>query len=428
MIVLRLALQSLRNRWLTALLTVLAIAVSIMLLLGVEKVRAGARQSFADTISGTDLIVGARSGSIQLLLYAVFRIGNATNNITWPSYQDIASRPEIAWVVPLSLGDSHRGFRVLGTTPDYFTHYKYRQAHGLAFASGAPFADLFDAVVGADVAAALGYKVGDPIVVSHGLGAVSFVEHDDKPFRVSGVLEKTGTPVDRTVHVSLEAIEAIHVDWQSGGAHSRPIRLGRRGAQDGPQAEGDHGRAARPQVEARRPSGCSGPSTSTGQEPLSAILPGAALQELWGLVGTAETALKAVSAMVVATALLGMVTMILTTLNERRREMAILRSVGARPRTVLGLLMAEAGVLTVAGIALGVVLLYAALLLLQPYVDTTYGLHLPIEPPKPAELVTLGNDRGRRLSCRAAAGAACLSPVAGGRHDGQNMRRGFPWS
>jgi putative ABC transport system permease protein len=159
MIVLRLALQSLRNRWLTAILTVFAIAVSIMLLLGVEKVRAGARQSFADTISGTDLIVGARSGSIQLLLYAVFRIGNATNNVTWASYQDIAARPEIDWIVPLSLGDSHRGFRVLGTTPGYFAHYRYRQARGLTFAAGTPFSDLFDAVIGADVAAALGYKV-----------------------------------------------------------------------------------------------------------------------------------------------------------------------------------------------------------------------------------------------------------------------------
>src|SRR5215468_3570222 len=148
MIVLRLALQSLANRWLTALLTVLAIAVSVVLLLGVEKVRTGARQSFADTISGTDLIVGARSGSLQLLLYSVFRIGNATNNITWASYQDIASMPEIAWTVPLSLGDSHRGFRVLGTTPEYFAHYRYRQTNGLIFASGGPFADLFDAVVG----------------------------------------------------------------------------------------------------------------------------------------------------------------------------------------------------------------------------------------------------------------------------------------
>ena len=101
----------------------LAIAFSIALLLGVEKVRTGARQSFADTISGTDLIVGARSGSLNLLLYSVFRIGNATNNITWASYKDMAGRPEVAWIVPLSLGDSHRGFRVLGTTPDYFTHY-----------------------------------------------------------------------------------------------------------------------------------------------------------------------------------------------------------------------------------------------------------------------------------------------------------------
>jgi len=179
----------------------------------VGKVRAGARQSFADTISGTDPIVGARSGSIQLLLYAVFRIGNATNNITWLSFQDVAARPEIAWAVPLSLGDSHRGFR---TTADYFTHYKYRQAHGLVLAAGRPFSDLFGAVIGAEVASALGYKIGDAIIISHGLGVVSFVEHEDKPFRVRGILEKD-TPVDRTVHVSLEAIEAIHVDWQSGG-------------------------------------------------------------------------------------------------------------------------------------------------------------------------------------------------------------------
>jgi putative ABC transport system permease protein len=388
MIILRLALQSLRNRWITAALTVLAIAVSIVLLLGVEKVRTSARQSFADTISGTDLIVGARSGSLNLLLYSVFRIGNATNNVTWASYQDLAARPEIDWIVPLSLGDSHRGFRVLGTTPAYFDRYKYRQTHGLAFSAGKPFADLFDTVIGADVATALGYKLGDRIVVSHGLGSVSFVEHDDKPFRVAGILGKTGTPVDRTVHVSLEAIEAIHVDWQSGARvpgqsvsadDVRKMDLKPKAitaALLGLKSKLATFRLQRSINEYR-------------EEPLSAILPGAALQELWGLVGTAETALKVVSAMVVATALLGMVTMILTTLNERRREMAILRSVGARPRTILGLLMAEAGILTAAGILLGIALLYVALLILQPYVDTAYGLHLPIDPPKPAELQTL---------------------------------------
>jgi putative ABC transport system permease protein len=388
MIVLRLALQSLRNRWLTAVLTVLAIAVSVMLLLGVEKIRTGARQSFADTISGSDLIVGARSGSLNLLLYAVFRIGNATNNLSWQSYQDIRARPEVAWTVPLSLGDSHHGYRVLGTTLDYFMHYRFRQAQGLALRAGVPFSDLFDAVLGADVAAALGYKVGDRIIISHGLGSVAFVEHEDKPFRVSGILQKTGTPVDRTVHVSLEAIEAIHVDWQSGG------RI------PGQSVSADEVRRMdlMPKAVTAVLVGLKSKLATFRlqreindyrAEPLSAILPGAALQELWGLVGIAETALTVVSAMVVATALLGMVTMILTTLNERRREMAILRSVGARPRTILALLMAEAGVLTLTGIALGIVLLYMGLLALAPYLDHSYGLHLPIDALKPGELITL---------------------------------------
>lgn len=390
MIVPGLALQSLRNRALTATLTVLAIAFSVMLLLGVEKVRTGARQSFADTISGADLIVGARSGSIQLLLYSIFRIGNATNNVTWKSYEDIAKRPEVAWIVPLSLGDSHHGFRVLGTNEDYFKRYKYRHGQDLAFAEGEPFHDLFDAVIGADVAQALGYKVGDKIVVAHGLGSVSFVEHADKPFRVAGILAKTGTPVDRTVHVSLEAIEAIHVDWQNGiPMPGQSISADEVRQMDlAPKAitaalVGLKSRLATFKLQRW--------INNYKEEPLSAIIPGAALQELWGLVGTAETALSVVSAMVVATALLGMVTMILTTLNERRREMAILRSVGARPVTILGLLATEAGLLTLAGVIVGALLLYAGLAVLQPYVDRVYGLHLEIDPPTEREWLTLAS-------------------------------------
>ena len=172
MILLRLAFLSLRNRWLTALLTVIAIAVSVALLLGVEKVRSGARASFADTISGTDLIIGARTGGIQLLLYSVFRIGDATNNISWHSYEDIAKRGEVAWAVPITLGDSHRGFRVLGTNTDYFKRYKFRGGQNLTFAAGRQFDDLFDTVLGADVASQLRYKVDDRIIVSHGLGVI----------------------------------------------------------------------------------------------------------------------------------------------------------------------------------------------------------------------------------------------------------------
>jgi putative ABC transport system permease protein len=388
MMIIRLALQSLANRWLTALLTVLSIAFSVMLLLGVEKVRTGARESFTNTISGTDLVVGARSGSLNLLLYSVFRIGNATNNVTWTSYEDLAKKPEIAWIVPISLGDSHRGFRVLGTNLDYFKFYRYRHGHQLEFADGGPFSDLYDTVIGADVANELGYKVGDKIIVAHGVGKVSFVEHQDKPFRVSGILAKTGTPVDRTVHVSLEAIEAIHIDWQSGA----PIPGMTISAEEArhmdltPKAITAAFVGLKSKIAAFK---LQREINNYQPEALSAILPGAALQELWELVGTAESALSAVSAMVVVTALLGMVTMVLTTLNERRREMAILRSVGARPFTILSLLVTEAGVLTLAGVVFGTALLYGALILLQPFIDRNYGLHIAIEPLSQYQMIVL---------------------------------------
>lgn len=384
----RLAFLSLRNRWMTAVLTVIAIAVSVALLLGVEKVRNGARASFANTISGTDLLVGARTGNIQLLLYSVFRIGNATNNITWASYQDIAKRKEVAWIVPLSLGDSHKGFRVLGTSADYFAHYKFRGGQSLAFASGQAFDDLYDAVIGADVATSLGYKVADGIVLSHGTGIIETNDHDDKPFRISGILAKTGTPVDRTVHVSLEAIEAIHINWRQGvklpGLAPSPAVTRNLDLQPKAVTAAMVGVRSKLQTFSLQRF-----INDYKQEPMMAVLPGVALQELWGLIGTAEQALFIISAMVVAAALLGLATMILSSLNERRREVAILRSVGASPRTVIGLLVTEAGVLTLGGIGLGIAFLYAGLALARPIVDRLYGLTLPMTGLDGGEWLTL---------------------------------------
>ncbi|TXH66279.1 MAG: ABC transporter permease, partial [Thiothrix sp.] len=210
MILLKLTLLSLWNRRASVLLTILAIAISIALLLGVEYIRKEAKASFLSTISGTDLVVGARSGSVQLLLYSVFRIGNATNNISWKSYQELTASPQIAWTIPLSLGDSHQGFRVLGTNQNYFRYYRFGDKRTLEFAQGQAFAGVFDAVLGAEVARKLGYQLSDKIVIAHGTSTVSTALHADKPFTVTGILKPTGTPLDRTVHISLEGLEAVH--------------------------------------------------------------------------------------------------------------------------------------------------------------------------------------------------------------------------
>ena len=384
--ILHLAIKSLLARATTVGMTILAIGLSVALFLGVEKVRTGAKASFSDTISGTDLIIGARSGSVQLLLYSVFRIGNATNNLTWSSYQEIAGRPEIAWIVPISLGDSHKQFRVMGTTPEFFSRYKYRSDQSLEFSSGKIMSDLFDTVLGADVATSLKYEVGDPIIVAHGLA--SFTEHKDQPFQVSGILKKTGTPVDRTVIVSLRAIEAIHVDWQGGSqiqGQKTPIDAIRK-MELQPKAV----TAALVGIENRlKVFSLQRAINNYPREPLLAVLPGVALQELWQIIGIAEVALIGVSAMVVVTALLGMMAMIFSSLNERRREMAIFRAMGARPLVIFGMLIFEASMIAISGAILGFALAYIGLYFARPIVDSAFGLWLPSDAPTLNEFLLL---------------------------------------
>ncbi len=412
-----LARRSLFNRRVTAGLTVLTIGLSVALLLGVETVRSGARLSFTNTISSTDLIVGARTGPTQLLLYSVFRIGNATNGISYESYEEVASWPNVAWAVPLSLGDSHRGFRVLGTTDEYFSYYRYGRKQPLAFAEGAPFADAHDAVIGADVADALGYSIGSSLVVAHGLDSLGQTDHDDEPFHVTGVLARTGTPIDRTVHVSLQAIEQIHDGWEDGmpprpghdilREHEHDMEAEPPTIEDDMpprpghdiEREHEHDMEAEPLAITAILLGVTSKLATLDiqrkvntyeAEPLLAILPGATLQELWDSIGTLESALLAISVMVVGTGLLGMMTVSLAALNERRREMAILRSVGARPAHIFGLLVLESGILALAGALAGLAMLYALLGVLQPFIQASFGLHLTIDAPSLWQWTVLG--------------------------------------
>jgi putative ABC transport system permease protein len=368
-----LAARSALNRRLTLGLTLVSVALSVTMLLGVVRVRQEARDSFAQSVSGTDLIVGARTSPVQLMLYAVFRIGEATNNIRWQSYQALAGHPEVAWSIPLSLGDSHHGFPVLGTSTAYFEHFRYGPSQDLRFAAGEPFADVFDAVLGAQVAEQLGYRLGDRITLSHGMGGVGLAEHADKPFTVVGILAGTGTPVDRTVHISLEAMEAIHLDWQ-GGAPLPGFRIppefvrkfDLRPKEITAALVGLKSRAAVFKMQRY--------INDYAPEPLLGVLPGVALDQLWQVVGIAERTLLAVSAMVVVVGLTGLTAVVLASLGERRRELAILRSVGARPSDVFLLLTAEGLFVTVLGASLGVLLLSVLTALLGPFAQSHFGL------------------------------------------------------
>jgi putative ABC transport system permease protein len=389
MMFLRLAQKSLLNRKGSVILTVLAMSVSVFVLLGVEHMREQTKESFRGTVSGVDLIVGARTGSLNLLLYSVFRMGSPTNNIDWNSYQQIASGSKVAWAIPIALGDSHKGFRVMGTTADYFKHFSYGKKYSLQFSKGKAFDGVFDVVLGSKVAKNLGYSLGDSIVLAHGLGKISFSLHDDRPFRVVGILAATGTPVDQTVHVSLQGIEAIHIDWKQGvkmpGSNITTEQLLAHELTPKSITAIMLGLTSRMAIfRVQRD------INQYRKEPITAILPGVALAQLWQMMGVMENTLRLVSSLVFIAALLGLSAMMLASIREREHEIHLLRVVGASPGFIFLLIEIEALLISLLSIVIGAGALYLGLLLAGDYLSSNFGLHIGTNILSDTNLIFMG--------------------------------------
>jgi len=379
MTLLSLAWASLRNRRLISTLTIASVALSVALLVGIEHVRVGVRESFAGTIKGTDLIVGARGGTSQVLLSTVFGMSTPSGTISWATYQKWAQHPAVKWTIPYALGDAHKGHRVIGTTADFFTRYRFRD-DSVTFTAGAAPTDEHAIAIGSDVAERLGYSVGDSIVLSHGVAAVSFAEHEAHPFIVSGVIARTFTPIDRSLYVTLAGLEAMHEEEEGAG-----------GLPMGPP-EPEHAPGEAP-ITSFLVGTKNRFETLTLQremnedrsEPLTAVIPGVALGQLWQTIGSAEVGLRVVALFTVLVGLIGMCVALYASLESRRREMAILRAVGAGPRTIVSLLVLESGLLALLGAASGVAVVYAGLALARGAVEARFGLALTLHALGPAE-------------------------------------------
>jgi putative ABC transport system permease protein len=381
MFLLSLVRKSLANRLLATSLTLASIALSVALLLGIENVRAGMRESFSNTISRTDLIVGARGGSLPLLLYSVFGIGSPTNNVSWETYEHFRDHPAVAWTIPISLGDSHRGFRVVGTDSSFYEQFRYGGGRAIELTEGTMPNTDHEVVLGSQVARELGYTIGSDVVITHGLYGTGIMDHDEQPFRVVGIVDRTFTPVDRSLYVTLQGIDAMHegfmetpgVGGSSGGAPPEQITAFFLGART---------RIATLQLQRE--------INTYEEEATMAILPGIALAEMWRGVGYAEDALLVVTFFVVAVGLIGMLLSLYSSLEARRREMAILRAVGASAPRIFTLLVLESGMLGLAGALTGVGLIYALLVLLKGFIESNFGLYLPIQPPTGTAYLYLG--------------------------------------
>jgi len=376
MIFIRLALKSLWNRKLTAFLTITSVALSLALLLSVERTQRSAQEGFTQSISQVDLLVGARTGPLNLILYTVFNMGNASNNISWESYQDLKKHPTVAWTIPYSLGDGHRGYRVVATDENFYEHYRFRGDKKIELLDGAPALGIWDVVIGSEVQQKLKYKVGDPVVVAHGVTRGEGIQmHEDKPFRVSGILKPTGTAIDQSLYVSLYGMEAIHIDWQTGAAPAK--------GKETPQASITKDNLPIHQITAFFLRTQTRIETlqlqreinNYKEEPLMAIIPGATLSDLWRGLSQIERVLKVISLMVMAVGLASMVSSLLASLNERRREMSILRAIGASPSRITFLLVFESALITALGILIGLAIELSGFFILESWLEEKFGFY-----------------------------------------------------
>tara|TARA_E500000081_G_scaffold147752_1_gene172382 strand:- start:532 stop:1953 length:1422 start_codon:yes stop_codon:yes gene_type:complete len=429
MIKFTLVIQSLLNRWLSCLLIILTLAFSISLFFTVSRIQESVRSSFQNTISGVDSVVAARGGDLQILLNSVFLIGEPNSTIRWGTFKDITDNNKMNWAVPITLGDSHKGYRVIGTTNNYFKEIKYSSGKNIEFLSGNSFNDVFDVVLGNAVANKLKYNLDAEIIITHGLSDVGevhtfssekenhsdhadhddhadeehdnhddHVDHDDHAkheehdnhedhadegheghnhenlgFKVTGILKPTGTPIDNAVYISLAGIEAMHTGWignqkvidvsieQIMQSELKPktisaIFVSLKNRTQVFQFQRD--------------------VLNYKEEAISSVMPGITLSRLWALTGNVDKAFKIITFFIIIIALLGMIAMTIAGLNGRRREMAILRSVGASPTNIVSLLLVESIIISLISCAIGYILMIIIFSIGKDYLQNNYGIFI----------------------------------------------------
>jgi putative ABC transport system permease protein len=381
---LKLAFKSLLNRKSSVLLTLCAMTISIVIMLGIDHIGKQAKRSFNTTISDVDLIVGSRSSSLNLLLYSIFRMGSATANIDWQTFENINADNKVKWSIPISLGDSHKGFRVLGTNNNYFKHYKHGASQSLNFARGKALQHVFDLVIGADVASTLGYKLGDSLTLAHGLVSTHFNQHN-KQFMVTGILKPTGTPVDKTLHVSLQGLDALHLSPAEKPLITKSNTQLYRAKQDqqqypkqqlDPSYKGQSITAVLLGLKSKFMIFSLQRQLNTNRnEPLLAIIPGVVLSDLWQTLAAVEKAMRLIIALVFVSTTLGLSAMLITSIKERYHEMQLLRIIGASPLFILAIIKIEAILISISSIGLAILLLYIGFIPAQSYFLNKYGIY-----------------------------------------------------
>jgi putative ABC transport system permease protein len=342
--------RSLRQHALSSAITVVSVGLAAGLTMAVFAINNQTYEAFTGGQVGFDAVLGARGSQLQLVLNTVFHLEASAGNIPWSMYKQIAANPRVELAIPYAVGDNYKGYRLVGTTPELFTKFRYRSGQGFEVEPGGRFfqADTRDVVVGSYVARQLGLKVGQIINPYHGIQYAESQKHQDQ-FTIVGVLKPTNSPSDRVVWIPIEAVYRMsgHVLRGTGQIY-RPtegeeipdenkevsaVMLKFKNAQTGFILDQQINRQGK---------------VATLAWPVAKVM-----ADLFDRIGWVSRILSMVAYLVMVVAAGSILASIYNTMNERRREFAILRALGARRATVFSAIVLEAASITLLGALVG---------------------------------------------------------------------------
>jgi putative ABC transport system permease protein len=372
-------LRSLRQHALSTIVTALSIALGGGLLMSVWSVKEQSQAIFTGVNAGFDAVLGARGSKLQLVLNAIFHLEASPGNVAWSDYQDIKNNPSVELAIPIAVGDNYLGYRLVGTLPELFSKVEYAPGQHFALNSGGNFFDpgRREAVVGSFVAQKLGLKLGDTFHPYHGLIYNEKNQHAET-YVVVGVLKPSNTPADRVIWIPLEGIQKMtgHDPNAATDVSAVLVKLKAGSAAAGFRLDLMYNKQG---------------NRLTFAWPIGQVI-----AELFSKIGWFDRLLELVSYLVALVATASILASIYNSMNERRREIAILRALGARRRTIFGAILLEAATISALGMVIAFLFYFMIMVGAAGVIRAQTGVVLdpvkfnPVMLWAPAALITLG--------------------------------------
>jgi putative ABC transport system permease protein len=369
-------LRSLRQHLLSTIITALSIALAGGLLISVWVVKQQSQATFTQVNIGFDAVLGARGSKLQLVLNSIFHLEASPGNVSHADYQYIKHHPAVKLAIPIAVGDNLRGFRIVGTIPEFFTGVEYSSGKHFSLLPGGKLfnPDAKEAVLGSFAASALGLKVGNTFHPYHGLAYNPNEQHADI-YTVTAVLAPSNTPADKVVWIPIEGLQTMSGHDPNAATDVSAVLIQLRSPSSGFMLDMMYNRQG---------------NRLTFAYPIGAIV-----ADLFNKIGWFDQILSLVAYLVVLVSAAGVLVAIYNSMAARRRDIAILRSLGARRRTVFGAIVLEAaaigvlGMIAAFGVYFGIASVAATVIRAQTGVMLSVWTYDPVMLWAPATMIAL---------------------------------------